>query len=67
MVRQICKQKVAEILRPKEDFLGKFCNKLMTFTSFYFPQLFVVKSVKPLTQRPIEKSISLVKGAELSD
>ena len=39
----------------------------MIFTSFYFPQLFVIKSVRPLTQRPIEKSISLVKGAELSD
>ena len=39
----------------------------MIFTSFYFLQLFVIKSVRPLTQRPNEKSISLVKGAELSD
>ena len=31
------------------------CNKEMIFISFYFPQLFVIKSVRPLTQRPVKK------------
>ena len=51
MVRQIWKQKVAEIKTSKEDFLG-------IFTSFYFQQLFVIKSVRPPNTAP-----SLVNGS----
>ena len=50
MVWQMCKQKVAENYTSKEYFLGMFCNIhvcINDFTSFYFPQRFVIRSVRP--------------------